>query len=565
MKKIHKISLLGIIILASLLRFVDLNHLPISLFGDEVDIGYQAYSILETGKDYLGNSFPVYFQSLTEWRMPALVYASVPMVYLFGLTPFAIRILPALFGVINIIQIFLFARLLFQENKISGNLIGLLSAFVLAITPWHIHFSRAGFDVTFQIFVILLGLSLLIRSAGKNILFFVSLSILALSVYVYPTSVIFTPLITLALIIIYRILPDFSKKIQILILLIPLLLVISPFIINYLSGVSSNRFSGINIFSDQKIIDRVITTRTEPWVSGNPVEKYFHNKPFAFASAFISNYLKSFSTQFLFLTGDPNYRHSISNYGQLLWVTAPFLFIGLATLINSLKKPRNQFILLWLLLSPITAATTVDGGTHATRLFVMLAPLVIITALGVEIVINKFPPKVGVAVLSLFLGLFLFNLSDYWHNYTSHYRYSSASIWHYGYSDIFHQLSKIDTNGSVYINNTVEPSLVHFAFHTKFPPDQFQRILKENETKSYAISGFDGFSFGGKYYFGEIEKATSLNELLKPGDIYLAAQLKEVPGDWDWRKSAPAGLKVVGSTADVYQKPLFYLVTKDSE
>ena len=42
--------LIAILIVASVLRLWGLNKVPVSLFGDEVDVGYQAYSILKTGK-----------------------------------------------------------------------------------------------------------------------------------------------------------------------------------------------------------------------------------------------------------------------------------------------------------------------------------------------------------------------------------------------------------------------------------------------------------------------------------------------------------------------------------
>ena len=69
-----------ILLLASALRFYRLAEIPISLFGDEVDVGYHAYSILRTGKDYLGQSWPISFHSLAEWRTPLFLYGTVPFI-----------------------------------------------------------------------------------------------------------------------------------------------------------------------------------------------------------------------------------------------------------------------------------------------------------------------------------------------------------------------------------------------------------------------------------------------------------------------------------------------------
>ena len=53
--------LISIIVLASILRLYKLDKVPVSLFGDELDVGYHAYSILKTGRDYSGNFLPLHF------------------------------------------------------------------------------------------------------------------------------------------------------------------------------------------------------------------------------------------------------------------------------------------------------------------------------------------------------------------------------------------------------------------------------------------------------------------------------------------------------------------------
>jgi len=91
--KIYLVLLFLILFLASFLRFYNLPLL--SLFGDEVDVGYHAYSLLQTGKDYMGQLLPSYIQSLAEWRAPLLMYASIPSILIFGLTEWGVRVTPA--------------------------------------------------------------------------------------------------------------------------------------------------------------------------------------------------------------------------------------------------------------------------------------------------------------------------------------------------------------------------------------------------------------------------------------------------------------------------------------
>ena len=93
--------LLTILIVTSILRLWKLDEVPVSLFGDELDVGYHAYSILKTGKDYSGNFMPLHFQSLAEWRTPLYLYSAVPTVAMFGISPWGVRLPAAIFGILG--------------------------------------------------------------------------------------------------------------------------------------------------------------------------------------------------------------------------------------------------------------------------------------------------------------------------------------------------------------------------------------------------------------------------------------------------------------------------------
>src|SRR3972149_12034802 len=87
-----------VIFLGSFLRFGFLDKVPPELFGDEVDVGYQAASLLHTGRDLYGQVMPTYIHSLSEWRAPLLMYATVPTVAALGLNEWGVRAPQALFG-----------------------------------------------------------------------------------------------------------------------------------------------------------------------------------------------------------------------------------------------------------------------------------------------------------------------------------------------------------------------------------------------------------------------------------------------------------------------------------
>src|SRR3989338_344065 len=83
--------LIPVILLAAVLRFYQLGQNPPSLDWDETAHGYNAYSILKTGRDEYGYKFPLYFRSFDDYKPPIYTYLVVPAVAIFGLNDFAVR------------------------------------------------------------------------------------------------------------------------------------------------------------------------------------------------------------------------------------------------------------------------------------------------------------------------------------------------------------------------------------------------------------------------------------------------------------------------------------------
>lgn len=272
----------------------------------------------------------------------------------------------------------------------------------------------------------------------------------------------------------------------------------------------------------------------------------------------------------MFIFGDPFPRHSVVGFGQLLWATLPLFLAGLYYLFRHLKgSPSLKLVLVWLLLAPLPSSMTVDGGAHATRLFILLPPLIIISALGLfqfkKLITIK---KLAAFSAAVFSGALLLNFVLYFHQYSAHYRYTTTQYWHYGYREIFSKLKPyLKDEGRIFVNNTYEPSLRKFAFYTQLPPTRFHQYFKGDQVKEDLLPHFNGFKFGSRYYFGQVQpdgKSANarLSELLDSDDIYLAVQGVEAPGDWDWSQEPPSGFESLGSVSNVHGDPLFHLIRK---
>jgi len=224
--------ILSLILALSLgLRVGLLQIAPPELFGDEVDVGYQARSLLQTGRDLYGQILPTYIHSLAEWRAPLLMYATVPTIAALGNSVWGVRLPEVIFGTLGSLILFLLVYHISRSYTLS-----LFCSLVLAVTPWHIYYSRAAYEVVFMLDLVMLGTLLFLKRR-----FALCPLPFALSMYTYSTAVLFVPLWFVTLIFLTRVRPKLIS-----LLLFSLLLV--PLIFNIISGPARGRFGGLSIF-----------------------------------------------------------------------------------------------------------------------------------------------------------------------------------------------------------------------------------------------------------------------------------------------------------------------------
>src|SRR3990172_6662708 len=131
----------AVILLGFFLRVYRADAVPPSLSWDETSIGYNAYSILKTGRDEHQRFLPLdTFIAFGDYKPPLAIYATVPFVAMLGLTELAVRLPSVIAGTLTVlITYFLVLELFNNKLRITNNQsLALLSAFLLAISPWHI-------------------------------------------------------------------------------------------------------------------------------------------------------------------------------------------------------------------------------------------------------------------------------------------------------------------------------------------------------------------------------------------------------------------------------------------
>lgn len=531
------IFLLILIVFSFIVRIYRINNL--SLFGDEIDVGYQAYSLLNTLKDYKGNFLPTYIQSLSESRAPLLIYLSIPGIKIFGLTQLGVRITPIIFGILSIFLVYKLVILLSKSPKLA-----LISATVISFTPWHFHYSRTSFEVTLLISLILSGTYFIFKYLDNNQNKFLYLSILffCLSFYTYNTANIFVPLL-----VIFIFITNFSKfksnlKLKsVIISFLFFLIITTPLLIQIFIGSAANRFGLISIFNDPKTITNIIEKRTSFSATTLNIEKIFHNKPIAWTHEFFKNYLNAFSLPFLFNNGDiNNLRHSVPNFGLIFISFLPFLFIGLFSL--DLKSKLNKLMLFWLLASPLATSLTTNGGNHATRLFILLPAICFFISNGIYKLFSS-PKIISKIIVSILMITAVFETISYSHEYFVHYPKDSFEVWNYGYKEIF---QNIPINSSrIFISNTKYNSLLPFVFYQKY---KSTTPLQDQEIKNI-IYDFDGFKLDSKIYFINNWKnhdvLSQITKISQSNDTFILFQDKDIPGDWNLTQNPISGFNTI--------------------
>jgi hypothetical protein len=87
------------------LRTVQLGTIPPGLHPDEAVEGYDAYSILKTGREHHGEFLPIIVEGFHDYRMPLFDYSLVPLVATVGLKASAVRLGAALWGIVDLLAV----------------------------------------------------------------------------------------------------------------------------------------------------------------------------------------------------------------------------------------------------------------------------------------------------------------------------------------------------------------------------------------------------------------------------------------------------------------------------
>lgn len=461
-----------ILIIGAYLRLFSLSSLPPSLTWDEASWGYNAYSLSVDGKDEFGRFLPLtYLESFGDYKPPVYAYLSAPFVKLLGLNEWAVRLPSAMLGTLTILLTYLLTKKMFfsADNK-KKEIIALLSAGILAISPWHILLSRAAFEANAATFFIVIGLYLFLLSLGKRWLIPLSVFSFVVSMYTFNTARIFVPLFGVFLFVKYfKVL--IQKKKELIASVLFGLAIFAPLFLFLLTPQAKLRFNEVNIFSDPGIVieanQQIANDRYQIW------SVFVHNRRIGYAISYVKHYLDNFNPQFLFISGDGNPKFSIQDVGQMYIWEIPFFVLGILFLFRK-REGHWVVIPMWILLGLIPAGTARETP-HALRIETIIPTFQILTAYGLYQLISKFKFKPFVAGLIIIVAVF--NFLYFIHNYFTHYPKTFSNEWQYGYREMIKYVMDNESHyDKIQMTEALGRPYIYFLFYSKYPPQKFREL-----------------------------------------------------------------------------------------
>lgn len=472
------ILLIAITFLGGLLRFWQLDKLPVSLNWDEASHGYNAYSILKTGADEWGKQFPLIFRAFGDYKLPLYIYLTTFSVWLFGLSVFSVRFISALAGVLAIPGIYLLFKELFPDKRLKiGNWnfeLGHLSALLLAVSPWHIFISRPALEANLALTLTIFGFYYLLRFFNQRSSLLPPVVLLGLSLHTYNTARVFVPLLVVASFIFYRSsIPRVLHKTKNILAFLLALLFSGLVLFQIYGGEGTARYEKLKILSPATVF-QIGENRAQSHL--NPViSKLIYNRPLFFISTVTKNYLGYFSPQFFSQTWGGQFQFAIPKENLLTLPVYLLAIIGFFLNFSKLRKEKSiKFLYLWLLLSPIAASLTIDPP-QALRPNPMIPSLIIFACLGVASLREHLPVKLG-KVLMVLLGLWItVPTGQYLLDYRGSYATTYSSSWQYGYRQVMEYVNTHQNEfDRVFITKRYGEPHIFYAFFSKLSPKKLQ-------------------------------------------------------------------------------------------
>ncbi len=483
---------------------------------DEASFGYDAYSILKTGKDQWGNTFPLVLKSFGDYKSPIFSYLTIPSIAVFGLSVFATRLPNVIIGTLAVFAVYLLV-LEIGKLKISHSLkignwkLAIAASFLLAVNPWSVMMSRGAFEANLITLFLPLGIYFFLRAQENSKYYVWSSVFFGINLFTYHSAKFITPIVLVGLILIFRKSIANIKFNKIL-----------PSLVMFLVFFGALVYS-LTIGGATRMVERSITQgaliqgfdeRMEALSHGsNPiVAKILHNKYQVMVSRFIFNYFQYYSPKFLINDGAGDGSYGMIPGVGVVNMVEIVLFFGIIPLLFIEKKYKNVLlvVLAWLAITPVPAALATGIGYSGNRAEGMIPVLQIIGAFGFvgwALLLKRFK-RIYFKIVLVCLGILLiFGVYGFVRSYFKIPSNLVLSQQIYGSLEVAAWLSENSKGREVLVSRSLTETQIFVAFANAWDPINFQKNTKTwgfDESNLSWVDQLPNYSVGN-YTFKSID------------------------------------------------------------
>lgn len=478
--------LVAIIFFAILLRFWQLGSIPLGFHADEAAYGYNAYSILKTGRDEYGVRYPLVLKSFGDYKAAVDSYLAIPFVALGGLHEWSVRAPSAVFGIIYIIlTYYLVLRLSGKRN------LALVSAALAAISPLGILMSRVQSDPLICITFFYSALYFWLRWLDTKKIRYLVLIVLSLGLSFFTYTV--TRLFSVPFLLLFGGLywNQFGRRARIIFIALSAIVVFTVGAL-YISP-AGVWFSQVVVSSTKDVQLPLEEEIREDGVAGVPqiLTRVIHNKGIAYGRFLLKNFSDYLSFDFLFLQAKQPLREQIPNTGVLMLVDIPFVLTGVYFAIR--KKLRfGIFAVLWIFLVAATLSIANAETPNIHRFFLAMMPIQILTSLGIVFLYGAVKKNYRSIFTGIVITFYMLNLAFFLHELFIHQPVHMPIYRNDEYTRLVFEIKNLYGSYDIIVSPQI---LEHILFYFPVDPLAYQRMGSPRDT----VNG----RFGKFFFTGE--------------------------------------------------------------
>lgn len=440
------------------LRLWKFGQIPDGLHLDETSFGYNAWSLLTTGRDEFGTKLPVAIRAYDDWRPPVYTYLTAGLMRLCGVDDWVVR-LPSLVSGLACLGI-----VYWWFTKMWGRKVGGWAVMALSLNPALIFLSRTAFDANLALTVSIATFGLLWYGLNRTRFKWwgVGLVLSALATVSYQANKVFVPVMLLAMLVIHR--TDLKKLMRQKQNRIAtgFLCLGWFFLVLIISGGSPGmaRFKGMSIMGDAGVLTRAVSRQQALKSSGLNPE--WLNRRIYFGEEMWRRYLDYWSPSYWFAGTNQPTLFKFPGLGLFYGFELLLMIAGIRSGVKKLRKKDKYWWLVWTIFAPVPAAVLV-AEPLVTRALPMIITGIMLVALGIESLTPNLQRVVwgGYIIGAMWLGLSLVVLVDAEQGELWHGDYREWVAWVAGHEQDFDQ---------VVVSNSLTAPYIYYLWYGKVEP-----------------------------------------------------------------------------------------------